>query len=177
MEGVSAKSVVSWITDYEQGKVKPWLRSEPAPSAEEMRNSYVGVLVGSTFTAAAQEETKDVLADFYAPWCGHCRKFEPLYKELAKKLKHVKTLRIDKIDSTRNEVEGMTIMGFPTIVLFPAGTHPKKQVIYQGSRQPDDMARWLQDHCTHKFSVEPNQNEVTPELEEGGLLEPFEEDL
>merc|ERR1712032_30511 len=132
MEGVSAKSVVSWITDYEQGKVKPWLRSEPAPSAEEMRNSYVGVLVGSTFTAAAQEETKDVLVDFYAPWCGHCRKFEPLYKELAKKVKHVKTLKIMKLDATRNEIEGMQINGFPTIILFSAG-NPKRQHMYQGS--------------------------------------------
>ena len=53
--------------------------------------------------------------------CGHCRKFEPLYKELAKScsqlgqqapepcqfalrnLRHVKSLKIAKIDATRNE--------------------------------------------------------------------------
>merc|ERR1712025_210614 len=63
----------------------------------------------------------DVLVNFFAPWCGHCKKFEPNYKSLAKKLKHVPTLKIMKIDATRNEVENIQIMAFPTILLFPAG--------------------------------------------------------
>merc|ERR1711941_168137 len=81
------------------------LKSEPEPTAEDQAGP-VGVLVGSTFSATAHDNEKDVLVNFYAPWCGHCRKFEPLYKELAKKLKHVKSLKIMKLDATRNEVEG-----------------------------------------------------------------------
>merc|ERR1712060_105189 len=170
MDGLTSASVVQWVTDYEAGKVKPWLRSEPAPTAEERRSEVVGVLVGSTFTSAAQDASKDVLVDFYAPWCGHCRKFEPIYKELAKKLKHVKTLRIDKIDATRNEIEGMQIMAFPTIVLFPAGDSPKNQIQYQGSRQPDDIIRWLHQHCSIKFDeTAPPVQEQDPV--ESGLLD------
>merc|ERR1712217_584893 len=107
------------------------MKSEPEPSLEEKRAEVVGVLVGSTFADTTQDTSKDVLVDFYAPWCGHCRKFEPIYKELAKRLKHVKTLKIYKIDATRNEIEGMQIAGFPTIMLFPAGTSGHK-VQYQG---------------------------------------------
>merc|ERR1711920_315055 len=146
------------------------LRSEPEPSKEELQNEIVGVLVGSTFTDAAQDESKDVLVDFYAPWCGHCRKFEPLYKQLAKKLKHVKSLRITKIDATRNEIEGMQIMAFPTVVLFPAGKKPKDKIQYQGSRNPDDINRWLQQHCTIKFDETPPPEPVEADPVETGLL-------
>merc|ERR1712190_528307 len=114
LQGIEPSGVVRFVHDYEQGRLKPYVKSEPEPSAEDVRaQGPVGVLVGSTFTAHTQDTKKDVLVDFYAPWCGHCRKFEPNYKALAKNLKHVKSLRIAKIDATRNEVEGMSIMGFP----------------------------------------------------------------
>ena len=33
----------------------------------------------------------------------------------------MKSLKIAKIDATRNEVEGIQITAFPTVLLFPAG--------------------------------------------------------
>lgn len=175
-KGLSVESVTKFISDYEKGVLKPWLKSEPEPSAEDAAAEVVGVLVGSNFVDVARDENTDVLVDFYAPWCGHCRKFEPNYKALAKKLKHVKTLKIMKLDATRNEVEGLSIMGFPTIILFPAGKG-KSEIAYQGSRQPDDMARWLQDHCTQKFDATPPVQAESDDPVETGLLDPSEEDL
>jgi len=176
-EGLSKASVASFIEKYEQGKLTPWLKSEPEPSKEDViANGPVGVLVGTSFTARAHDSSVDVLVDFYAPWCGHCRKFEPAYKKLAAKLKHVRSLKIMKIDATRNEIENMQIMGFPTIILFPAGQAPKQQITYHGNRQHEDMVRWLHEHCAIRFDDRPPP-EVKDDSKESGLLDDSEEDL
>eukprot|EP00929_Paragymnodinium_shiwhaense_P073913 TRINITY_DN37785_c0_g1_i1.p1 TRINITY_DN37785_c0_g1~~TRINITY_DN37785_c0_g1_i1.p1 ORF type:complete len:609 (+),score=151.54 TRINITY_DN37785_c0_g1_i1:69-1895(+) len=122
LEGPATKdSIVKFLEGYESGSLKPYLKSEPEPTEEDLAGSPLGILVGTTFKATARDEAKDVLVNFYAPWCGFCRKFEPVYKDLAKTLKHVTTLKVMKLDATRNEVEGMEIRAFPTVVLFPAG--------------------------------------------------------
>jgi len=50
------------------------------------------------------DENKDVLVEFYAPWCGHCKTLEPKYVELAKLFAGNQNVVIAKMDSTANEV-------------------------------------------------------------------------
>jgi len=40
-------------------------------------------LVGKTFDNIVFDESHDVLVEFYAPWCGHCKSLAPKYEELA----------------------------------------------------------------------------------------------
>ena len=44
------------------------------------------VVVGQTFDEIVNDPDKDVLIEFYAPWCGHCKNLEPIYKELGEKV-------------------------------------------------------------------------------------------
>lgn len=173
---ITSHDVVQFIDDFEADKLRPAIKSEAEPSEEDVRATPVTVLVGNTFYGRAHDKDQDVLVNLYAPWCGHCRKFEPQYKELAKNLKHVKTLVIAKMDATRNEVEGMQVQGFPTVALFPAGSSPKTPIMYHGNRQPADIIRWLHSNCVHSFS-EAAPKEATTAAPESGLLDPSEEDL
>jgi len=140
-------AIVKFVTDYEAGKLKPFVKSEPIPVEEE---GPVYTLVGSEFKETINDKDHDVVVDFYAPWCGHCHQFAPIYKEFASKLKHVKSIKIMKMDATRNDMGDMNINGFPAVIVFPAGEN-KEPSMYQGNRKAPDMIQWLHRHATIKF--------------------------
>ncbi|NXD25526.1 PDIA3 isomerase, partial [Spelaeornis formosus] len=71
--------------------------SEPIPESNE---GPVKVVVAENFDDIVNEEDKDVLIEFYAPWCGHCKNLEPKYKELGEKLSKDPNIVIAKMDAT-----------------------------------------------------------------------------
>jgi len=89
------------------------------------------------------DETKDVLVEFYAPWCGHCKKLAPIYDELATKLKVNPNILIAKMDSTANEAEGVNVSGFPTLKYYPANN--KSAVDYNGERTLEGFLKFLKE--------------------------------
>jgi thiol-disulfide isomerase/thioredoxin len=102
---VTSASLSAFVKSYTDGKLKPHLKSEEVPASDD---GPVKVLVGKNFEQVALDESKDVLVEFYAPWCGHCKKLAPIYDQLAEKLAGVKSVVIAKMDSTANEVCGST---------------------------------------------------------------------
>lgn len=41
--------------------------------------------------------------EFYAPWCGHCKKLAPTFEELGKEMQN-ENVEIVKMDATANDV-------------------------------------------------------------------------
>lgn len=95
----------------------------------------VTIVVGKSFDTIVNDKTKDVLIEFYAPWCGHCKALEPEYKKLAKKLKEETNLVISKLDATANDypIDVFDVTGYPTIYFVPAAAK-KSPVKYSGKR-------------------------------------------
>ena len=132
-------NVRAFVAGVNDGSIKPHLKSEDIP--EDWDKEGVKVLVGKNFADVALNKDKHVLVEFYAPWCGHCKKLVPVYDELGEKYKDSEDIVIAKMDSTANEVEGVSIRGFPTIKLFKKGDN--EEVDYDGARDLDGFVKFL----------------------------------
>jgi protein disulfide isomerase family A protein 3 len=135
----SIEAVDAFAKAFLAGEVSKHVKSEPIPTAHD---GDVTVVVGKTFDELVLDKSKDVLIEFYAPWCGHCKSLAPKWSELATKMKDYPSLRIAKIDATANDYpSNFNVRGYPTILLVKNdGSEP---VAYDGAREVKDMVSWL----------------------------------
>jgi len=57
--------------------------------------------------------------EFYAPWCGHCKRLAPTWAELATKAKDTGAFKVGKVDCTVNKdtCSNFGVRGYPTVKL------------------------------------------------------------
>ena len=97
------------------------------------------ILTDSTFDKAV-EKYEYLLVLFYAPWCGHCKKFHPEYEKAATVLRK-ENLYLAKVDATveKKLAEKFEIQGFPTVKLFIKG----QAIEYTGGRRESEVINWM----------------------------------
>eukprot|EP00922_Rhytidocystis_sp_ex-Travisia-forbesii_P072514 GHVS01108109.1.p1 GENE.GHVS01108109.1~~GHVS01108109.1.p1 ORF type:complete len:511 (+),score=132.79 GHVS01108109.1:218-1750(+) len=145
------EKIVSFLEDVKSGKIEKSLKSEPLPASND---APVKVVVGKNFEDLVLQKDKDVLLEVYAPWCGHCKKLEPVYTELAEALTKVEHVVIAKMDGTANEapVEDFDWTGFPTLFFVKAGNpSPMK---FDGGRTMEGMMEYIKKHSSKGISEE-----------------------
>ena len=129
-----------YVKQYLDGELRSHLISEDIP--EDWDKESVKVLVGKNFEEVALNAEKDVLVEFYAPWCGHCKQLVPTWDKLGEKYMDSETVVIAKMDSTANELEDVKVEGFPTIKLFKKGDN--KVIDYNGERTLDGLVKFIE---------------------------------
>ncbi|XP_028292543.1 protein disulfide-isomerase A2-like [Gouania willdenowi] len=138
-EDLSPDSLRQLCQEVVGGTAKPYYRSEEIP--EDWDKKPVKVLVGKNFDSVTQNSSKNVFVEFYAPWCGHCKELSPIWDQLGEKYADHDDIIIAKMDATANEVEALTIDGFPTLKYFPAGG--KEVISYTGKRDLETFSKFV----------------------------------
>lgn len=158
---ITADLIGKFVQDFVDGKIEPSIKSEPIPETQE---GPVQIVVAKNYNDIVLDDAKDVLIEFYAPWCGHCKALAPKYDILAglyTEQGHADKVTIAKVDATANDVPD-EIEGFPTIKLYKAGDK-SNPVTYSGSRSIEDLIKFIKENGKHEVSV--TYEEETAEAE------------
>ncbi|XP_019182285.1 PREDICTED: protein disulfide-isomerase-like [Ipomoea nil] len=144
--------IAPWVKQFEDGSLQPYRKSEPVPV---VNNEPVKVVVADSLQDMVFNSRKNVLLEFYAPWCGHCKKLAPILDEIAVSFENDSDVTIAKIDATANDIprETFDVKGYPTLYFISASG---KVLRYEGDRTKDSFISFIQknrDKYTEQSSV------------------------
>jgi protein disulfide-isomerase A1 len=158
-EEINSDNIQVFVQSFLDGKLKQHLLSQELP--EDWDKTSVKTLVSTNFDEVVFDKEKDVLVEFYAPWCGHCKQLAPIFDQLGDKFKDIETVVIAKMDATANELEHTKITSFPTLKLYKKGDN--SVVDYNGERTLEGLAKFIESSGEY--------GQATPEVDEVNVEE------
>jgi len=154
----TADAIVEWVQEHAGIKGK-----------KKSTQTAVVVLTPETFDSVVLDSTKDVLVEFYAPWCGHCKKLAPDYEKVAAAFKNEQNVVVANVDADKYKELGSRfgVSGFPTIKFFPKDK--KEGEAYSQGRDIPSFIKFLNERAgTHRTAT----GDLTPEA---GRIEELDE--
>jgi len=140
---LGASDLKKFLKSFTGGSLTPTMKSQDPPTDND---GPVVTVVGKTFDEIVLNKNKDVLVEFYAPWCGHCKSLAPKYEELGKEFQSTPSVVIAKVDSTENDTPA-DIQGFPTLLFYPANDK-SNPLTYNGERSQKAMSDYIREHAS-----------------------------
>lgn len=80
--------------------------------------------------------SKRVLVDFYAEWCGPCKRLAPLLEEI----NDIDILKVN-VDEFPEIARAYGVMSIPTIILFNENKELKKEIGFRTLDELKDMIK------------------------------------
>jgi len=141
------------------------LKSQPVPASQD---ESVFDLVGKQFDEVVFDDEKDVFVEFYATWCGHCKRLKPTWDSLGDRYADLKdSITIAKMEATENDLPpsvDFRVAGFPTLKFKKAGT--REFIDYDGDRSLESLIAFVEENAQNKLDVKPKTSNETLENQE-----------
>ncbi|VZI19905.1 unnamed protein product [Fusarium fujikuroi] len=120
----NANRVAKHVAAYLASSLTPSIKSEPVPEVSTSQ-PFLAKLVGSNFDDLVFDKSKDVLVEFYVPWCQYCTDLHAVLGQLGSKyaelgLSDKAALATINVDANDVPIE---IDSYPSIRLYRAGTN------------------------------------------------------
>lgn len=116
-------------------------------------------LIPDNFDKVVLESNKPALVEFFAPWCGHCKKLAPIYEELAQNFDFAKDkVSIAKVDADAEKTLGKRfgVQGFPTLKWFDGKSDKPED--YSGGRDLESLSGFI----TEKTGIKMKGKKAIP---------------
>ena len=103
-------------------------------------DTAVHILDEDSFENVLMKDEVAWIVEFYAPWCGHCKKMAPDWEEMANEIEgKVKTGKIDA-EEFRDVGKAHGVKGFPHIIFYPVGPKSNEtSIVFEGTRNKESM--------------------------------------
>ncbi|KAJ8773354.1 hypothetical protein K2173_028531 [Erythroxylum novogranatense] len=155
--------IAPWVKDYKDGKLSPHRKSEPIP---EVNNEPVKVVVADSLQEFVFNSGKNVLLEFYAPWCGHCQKLAPILEEVAVSYQSDPDVLIAKFDASANDVpnDSFEVQGYPTVYFRSASGNVLQ---YDDDRSKEAIVSFIEKNRDKKVTEPESGKDEAPTKEPG----------
>ena len=159
-ETLEVEQISSVLKEYFDGTLQQYRKSDPIP---EKNDDPVKIVVADTLQEMVIGSDKNVLLEFYAPWCGHCKKLAPTLEEVAISYENETDVVIAKMDATVNDLSTkiFDIKGYPTLYMVSA---TGKVLHYEGDRTKEDIIDFInknRDSRTNEYAAKCKEGSET----------------
>ena len=83
------------------------------------------------------------IVDFWAPWCGPCKMFGPIFENAKENHSDIKFCKINVDEDTNNISRDFGVMSIPTVIAFKDGKEVKRNIGFMNQDSFDDFMEEL----------------------------------
>jgi len=114
-------NAAAWLAHFVDGKPQPAVQSKPAGDGKPR------ILTDANFQQTINQSLP-VLVDFWAPWCGPCRRVAPSVERLAQEYAGRAVVGKLNVDENQGTAQRYRVMSIPTLIIFKNG-QPVDQIV------------------------------------------------